>query len=207
VALLLTPPRRAAALAGAPPGGSLGVVGARLVVRGGRSVPACYARRTGKLLHYRLADNSKLGGGPVVVSDGRCFVNGGGVFDLATGKHLGSVGGPAVFAGGSLCALVGGELRAFDPAQIGKTDGKGTSALKSPLTPTPWATAAAPRAEALAAEGDRLYVAAPGQVWAVSLPPRPGAAPPWRATFEGRPVHLVAAGGRLFVSTREGRVY
>ena len=42
--------------AGAP---ALAVVGDHLLVPGGRSVPACYDRHTGKLLHYRLAENSK----------------------------------------------------------------------------------------------------------------------------------------------------
>ena len=66
------------------------MLGDRLLVPGGRSVPACYDRKTGKLLHYRLADNSKLGGGSDVAAR-PLFVNGGGAFDLATGDYLGAV--------------------------------------------------------------------------------------------------------------------
>src|SRR5579884_2872067 len=103
-------PHHAPAFGGVAPQGALAVAGDRLLVPGGRSVPACFDRHTGKLLHYKLADNSKLGGGPVVLSDGVRFVNGGGVFDLASGKYIASVGVPAVFAGGRLCSVVGNEV-------------------------------------------------------------------------------------------------
>ena len=82
-------PHQADAFAGVAPQGPLAVVGDRLLVPGGRSVPACYDRQTGKLLHYRLADNSKLGGGSDVQPGGDLFLNGGAAFDLATGDHLG----------------------------------------------------------------------------------------------------------------------
>jgi len=56
--------------------------------------------------------------------------------------------------------------------------------------------------------GDRLYCAGPGLV--ASLPiTAPGALPQieWQATLDGTPHRLLAADDRLFVVTREGRVY
>jgi outer membrane protein assembly factor BamB len=56
--------------------------------------------------------------------------------------------------------------------------------------------------------GDRLYCAGPGLV--ASLPiPAPGALPKieWQTTLDGTPHRLLAADDRLFVVTREGRIY
>ena len=53
-------PHQVDSFAGVAPQGRLVAVGDRLLVPGGRSVPACYDRHTGKLLHFRLADNSKI---------------------------------------------------------------------------------------------------------------------------------------------------
>src|SRR5262249_55028168 len=133
------------AFGGIAPQGSLVVAGDRLLVPGGRSVPACYDRRTGKLLHYRLAENSKRGGGPAAATDGSRFANAAGLFALATGKHLAPVGGPAVFAAGRVCALVNGELRAYDTSQL---QGNKDSVLKSAVPPPVPATVAAPPAPA-----------------------------------------------------------
>src|SRR5262245_43546827 len=60
--LYMKQPHNADSFAGVAPQGALAVAGDKLLVPGGRSVPACYDRRTGKLLHYRLAENSKIGG-------------------------------------------------------------------------------------------------------------------------------------------------
>ena len=59
-------PHNADSFAGVAPQGQLLVVDDKLLIAGGRSVSACYDRHTGKLLHFRLAENNKLGGGPEV---------------------------------------------------------------------------------------------------------------------------------------------
>src|SRR5262249_19114237 len=107
-------PHQADSFGGVAPQGTLAVAGDRLLVPGGRSVPACLDRATGRLLHYRLADNSKIGGGSDVRPGGDLFLNGGAAFDLATGDHLGPGGDPALVVGNVLYGVQGGELRAFD---------------------------------------------------------------------------------------------
>src|SRR5206468_2191487 len=65
-----------------------------------------------------------------------------------------------------------------------------------------------PRVEALTRGGNRLYVGAENQVFAVDLPLGEGKSTvSWAAPIDGRPAHMVAGEGRLYVSTREGRVY
>src|SRR5881392_1059739 len=99
--------------AGVAPQGAFVVAGDRLLIPGGRSVPACYDVKTGKLLHFRLADNSKTGGGSDVAAAAGVFLNGGAVFDLAGGDHLGACGKLAVLDGNTLYAHEAGEVRSF----------------------------------------------------------------------------------------------
>ena len=56
--------------------------------------------------------------------------------------------------------------------------------------------------------GNRVYATGPGMVAAIDLPQANGEPKiSWQAKVEGDPVSVVAANGRLFVSTREGRLY
>ncbi len=191
-------PHMTDAFGGVAPQGRMAVVGDRLLVPCGRSVPACYDRRTGKLLHFRLADDSKLGGGAEVVAGRTFFINGGGAFDLATGTYLGAVGDHAVLAGDTLVTATPTELRAYAAAQSGP----------GPWKPSPSAVVPLPGVEALAATPSRLYVGTVNRVLAVERPLTPGRPNvSWQTPIEGRPIHLLAADGRLFVSTREGRLY
>src|SRR5947209_4517180 len=89
-------PHNADSFAGVAPQGPMAVVGDYLLVTGGRSVPACYDRKTGKLVHFLLNENSKKGGGSTVAAVGKIFVNGGGMFSVETGKHLGTFAATAV---------------------------------------------------------------------------------------------------------------
>ncbi|HVS34026.1 MAG TPA: PQQ-binding-like beta-propeller repeat protein [Gemmataceae bacterium] len=197
--LYIKQPHMVDSFGGVAPQGRLAVVGDRLLVPCGRSIPACYDRRSGKLLHFRLADDSKLGGGAEIVAGRRFFVSGGGAFDLASGSFLGAVGDHAVLSGDSLFTAAPTELRVFD-----------ASLFSSANTPRPLPSAVLPLAgiEAMTATPSRLYVGTVGRVFAVERPLSGGRARiSWQTPIEGRPVHLSAADGRLFVSTREGRIY
>src|SRR5437867_3149957 len=80
-------PHNADAFAAVAPQGPMVVVGHRLLIPGGRSVPACYDRRTGKLLRYQLAENGKRGGGHEVIAGAQYLFNGGAAFHIETEKH------------------------------------------------------------------------------------------------------------------------
>lgn len=81
-------PHGAESFAGVAPQGPMVVLGDRLLVPGGRSVPACLDRKTGKLLRFQLNENGKRGGGSEVFALGNVFFNGGAVFELTTEKYL-----------------------------------------------------------------------------------------------------------------------
>jgi outer membrane protein assembly factor BamB len=203
-----TQPHNADAFAGVAPQGPLALSGDRLLVPGGRSIPATYDRRTGRMLSYRLAENSKRGGYDVAVGD-RVLVAGGGILDLGTGYGISEIASPAVVDGET--AWYPGKtrdlLRARFP-EIKYTETKDRKGQK--LVRASWAssfkpeTIESPRVEALIKAGSRIYVGADRKVLAFE----PGVkGPVWQAEVEGRPAALVAADDRLFVSTREGRLY
>ncbi|MCD6307911.1 MAG: PQQ-like beta-propeller repeat protein, partial [Candidatus Latescibacteria bacterium] len=67
-------PHNAPSFAGVAPQGSMTVEGDRLLISGGRSVPACFDRRTGEFRYYELASSGKTGGSFVAAS-GDYFFN------------------------------------------------------------------------------------------------------------------------------------
>jgi outer membrane protein assembly factor BamB len=212
-------PHRADAFAGVAPQGPLVVAGDRLLVPGGRSIPACYDRRTGKRLHYRLSESSKLGGGPDVVAGADLYVNGTGAFDLLTGRYLGSVREPVAIHEHYLYSASLTACRAFDlkarplpepPPAKGKARPKKAKrpAFAEAWLGAPLASAAVPRTTALLCAGNRLYGGGDGVVFALDLPLVKGrTALAWRADVGGTAMHLAASEGQLFVGTREGRLY
>jgi outer membrane protein assembly factor BamB len=211
--MFIKQPHMADAFAGVAPQGSLVVQGDKLLVPGGRSVPACYDRRTGKLLHYRLAENSKTGGGPEVQAGGDVFANGGSVYLLETGEFVARLGEPLVMRKDRLWVASANQLREFDTRQASPMLASAAERKANPgalltWTPQPTGSASVGRVTALLKVGSRLYGAGPGQVFAVDVPMAGDrVAPSWRAAVEGQPVHLAAGDGRLFVSTREGQLF
>ena len=81
-------PHNTPSFAGVAPQGALVVDGDRLLVPGGRSVPACFDRHTGRLLHYELATNNKRGGGSAVAAGPEMFFNGGCTFGAEQGDVI-----------------------------------------------------------------------------------------------------------------------
>ncbi|HWG42006.1 MAG TPA: PQQ-binding-like beta-propeller repeat protein [Gemmataceae bacterium] len=210
-------PHQSDAFAGVAPQGTLALAGDKLLVPGGRSVPACYDRHTGRLLHFRLADNSKRGGGPTVLpslgsAGGNLFVNGPAAFDLDHGDYLGPVSEPAVVSDGILYSASGTQCRAYALHRAARTtttlDRKGQRVTRKSWEPLCIGSALTPRIACLTKAGSRLFAGAPGRVFALELPLRGGQkAISWEAPIQGTPVHLTFDGGQLFVSTREGRIY
>jgi outer membrane protein assembly factor BamB len=201
-------PHNTDAFAGVAPQGTLALAGDALLVPGGRSVPACYDRRTGKMMRYQLAENGKRGGGADVAAVGRVFFNGGAAFDLATEKWLGDFGQPVVLTEATVFALKAGNLLAYDLAEatereVTEKDDKGkTTKAKKWVMPTR-AAVPLPWAESLLKAGDRLYVGGKDRVAAFDLPLTDKAMPSWEVEVRGTVSRLVAADERLYSVTRE----
>ncbi len=212
--LYLKQPHNSDSFAGVAPQGPLVAIGSKLLVPGGRSVPACFDRATGRMLYYQLAENGKRGGGSSVSANDKFVFNGGAAFELETEKYLGPVGEHLTFSNGTLYDYRDGSLHAHElaTAQIKFVEGldrKGVLTKTAQWTMRELGQAELPRLTALMKAGSKLYVGANGRVMSVSLPlPKKGPAKiGWGADVEGTLTRLIAGDGKLFGVTLEGRLY
>jgi outer membrane protein assembly factor BamB len=211
--LYMKQPHNTEAFAGVAPQGPMVVIGDRLLVPGGRSIPACLDRKTGKLLRFQLAENGKRGGGAEVFAQGGLFFNGGAAFELSTQKYLGVADKQLVVTPDAIYSVANGLCKAYrptSPVEIDEEDPKGEEkAAKAKLwSPAELASCKVPGAETIIKAGPRLYVGAAGQVFAVDVDlDNKGMSVAWQAEVQGRVVRLIAADDRLFAVTREGRIY
>ncbi len=211
--LFIKQPHNAEAFAGVAPQGPLVVAGDRLLVPGGRSVPACYDRRTGQLLYYLLAENGKRGGGSLVCAAGELVFNGGDLFHLATGKYLAPSGERVVFGDEVLHVARNHDCRAYDLKAsaielIEKADRKGVKSITAQWKVRETGSADIPGNTTLIRAGNRLFVGGDGKVQAFHLPlTREPAEPSWQAEVDGEVGTLIAADERLFAVTRVGTIY
>ncbi|MFB3789219.1 MAG: PQQ-binding-like beta-propeller repeat protein [bacterium] len=214
-------PHNSPAFAGIASQGSLVIAGDKLLVPGGRSAPACFDRNTGEFLYFRLAENQKTGGAFVAAS-GPHFVNYHrdqmvNLFDLETGNRLiDRFGGMPVLTGEVFYGR-GETVQAFDIAHLRKVEYekiekdsdtgkvKVSTAVKWELD-TLWELPVDATGDLIKA-GNRLYAGGKNLVSAIDLtaPRQPGIA--WQLPIEGTASRLAAADGKLFVVTREGRIY
>jgi hypothetical protein len=107
-----------------------------------------------------------------------------------------------------LIGCSGSQLRVFDWSQFQSSKIQNPKSKIQIPKSIPFASATVPPLEVLIRAGRRLFAGAVNRVLAIDLPQRIGPARvTWQAPLEGHPVHLLAQEGRLFVSTREGRLY
>ncbi|MEK6259191.1 MAG: PQQ-binding-like beta-propeller repeat protein [Planctomycetota bacterium] len=212
--LYIKQPHNTDSFAGVAPQGPLVAIGSKLLIPGGRSVPACYDRATGRLLYYQLAENGKRGGGSAVAAVDQFIFNGGAAFDLETEKYLGTVGELVTFAEDRLYDFRDGAIRARDLATsqvefVDTVDRKGVTTKVAKWTMRELGRAETPRLTSLIKAGSRLYAGAQGRVLSLALPlvEKGKANVAWEAAIEGTPVSLMAADDKLFVVTLEGRLF
>ncbi|WP_162136215.1 outer membrane protein assembly factor BamB family protein [Zavarzinella formosa] len=201
--LYIKQPHSADSFAGVAPQGPMGIRGDYLLVPGGRSVPAVYDRKTGKLVHFMLNENSKKGGGHSVTIAGDYFFNGQGIFHTATGKSLGEISPQVAVAGSVVYAMQNGEMRSYDLAKSELKSGKlklsQTGAVKLPGVTN------------FIIAGNQLVAGFKDRVVGLNLPLPTDlvAVSPtfeWEQKADGTVTSLAVADDRLFVSVKEGRV-
>ncbi|MBI2804049.1 MAG: PQQ-binding-like beta-propeller repeat protein [Planctomycetes bacterium] len=206
-------PHNSDSFAGVAPQGPLVAIGDRLLIPGGRSIPACFDRKTGKMLRYQLAENGKRGGGSEVAAIGTAFFNGGAVFDLEAEKFLNSIGTQFVLTEHTVFTCDKGACRALDleNAEIQKgfaKDAKGKKTKVTRWTMPELAVAKGVDVETMMLAGNRLYLGAPNRV--TMLDWDAGAKQFTQAgelDVPGTVARLIAADDRLFAVTREGGIY
>ena len=204
------------------PQGYFVAVGDRLLVPGGRSVPACFNRKTGKLLYYHLDKRFKTRAGTIKIGSyhvsarGKWFFNHNvrdnrtWMFALEDGMQLLRFGSKPVLTGNAIYSLAGAALVAHGlRPEIKKTmDKQGKLQQIRASLREQWRIAVPGVREVYLKAGSRLYLGGPGLVIAADIGTASKRAKVgWTTTIEGMPWSMLAADGKLFVVTEEGRVY
>lgn len=201
------------AFAGIAPQGYLAVTGNRLVVAGGRTVPAVFDRQNGALVHFKVSSRSmgsKGGGGYDVVAGDRFFLNGGEVYRLQNGAFVGSVNA-RVHSGDALVGCDAKGLCAFEPGwkEIERKDRRGRT-RKVTIVSKLWSEPLDTKIEEVFIQcGERVYCRGKhGLILAVDLP-RGETSPEitWKAQLPEEARSMIAGDGKLLVSTVAGRIY
>jgi outer membrane protein assembly factor BamB len=194
----LMQPHTSPAFAGVAPQGYLVATEDKLLVSGGRSVPAAYDRRTGEFLYYHLNKYGKTGTCEVIAS-GDYFFNRGAVHKLSDGIAV-SNGSASVVEGD----VIFGERNDAVVAYKLEPGAKKATGL--------WqARVLGERGKIHVKAGSRLYCSGRGEegiLLAVDAPSN-DAEPEvtWRTKVDGEIWSMLAADGRLFVTTLQGRIY
>jgi outer membrane protein assembly factor BamB len=190
-------PHTSPAFAGVAPQGYLVVTGDKLLVSGGRSVPAAYDRWTGEFLYYHMNKYGKAGTSEVIAS-GDHFFNRGAIHKLSDGLAIS--GAPASVIDGE--TIIG---RRFDDTITAYE--LGPQAKKAQEL---WKTKAPSGLGKIHLKaGSRLYCSgSEGAVFGIDGRPKDGSSNvSWRAKVDGEVSSMIAADGKLFVTTIEGRLY
>ena len=195
----LVHPHEASSFGGIAPQGTLAVAGQYLLVPGGRTLPGCYDRRTGKRQYFELATKT---GEHRVVAGQRHFFCAAAAYKLSSGTALGPAPTSPVLSGDTLYGLIGGDLVAIDLDLLVRTDAKSKKRVANvkATTTLPWATV-------LIQAGNRLFAGGLGSVSAFDLPLENGKPSAWQFTVEGNVGAMAAGGGHLVVATERGRIY
>ncbi len=192
----LMQPHSSPAFAGVAPQGYLVATEDKLLISGGRSVPAAYDRKTGQFLYYRLNDYGKAGRCEVMASD-EYFFNSEAVYGLSDGMAV-SKGPASVIADDVVIAKRGDGIAAYRLEPGGKK------------AQTLWqANPGSELGKIHLKAGSRLYCSGEGGAIAALDLPANEAQPEvsWRAKVDGRVWSMIAADGKLFVVTLEGTLY
>ncbi|MFB3891359.1 MAG: PQQ-binding-like beta-propeller repeat protein [Phycisphaerae bacterium] len=199
------------AFAGVAPQGPLTIAGDKLLVSGGRTVPAAYDLKTGKFLYYELADRAfraSVNGYYEVAAIGDFYFNHGNLYRLEDGAYVVGTETLPILYDNTAIGIQKKKLIAYalDPQEkwikifnsYRKLVDKQTFAL-----PVSWRLTGAPDISgAYLKAGGRVYVAfAKDGIGAIDIggDKRTLFEVAWRDSSIARPWTMIAADGKLFV--------
>jgi outer membrane protein assembly factor BamB len=195
--MYLLQPHNSPAFAGVAPQGYLVATEDKLLIAGGRSVPAAYDRKTGKFLYYHLNKYSKMGLCKVMTSDDY-FFNDGSIYRLSDG--IGISRAPAsVIADDVIIGMKNNAVAAYQ-LEPGARRAKDLWQTKT--------IAGIEKIHIIA--GSRVYGSGEdGTILAINIPTEGSgqAEVTWRRKVDGQVWNMLAADGNLFVVTLEGSIY
>ncbi len=186
--------------------GDLVIAGDRLLVPTGRAVPAVLDRADGRFLYFHLQANRGTGGSSVAATEG-FFLNGNGLFDLATGRTL-ATGIDATVAAVTADTVVHARGNAILTAPIAPQtdiDRRGAESATKALGPSvPLMNSPLPAVRSLIVAGNSIVTGGENGVCVLD---RESKEVLFSAEVDGTAYALAMAGGRLFVGTDSGKLY
>ncbi len=212
--LFIPQPHNSPAFAGIAPQGYLAIGGETLIVPNGRAVAAGFNKETGEFLFFQHAQNSQMSDSHVVVA-GEYFINGGKVFRIAGGRSIKTINTSWESAIGGLQSrrtsyddlLNAINYPATTENEIYIKQDRSICALdiQSRLNML-WSYETDLKIGIIA--GNRLYGSTTGHIAAIDLPSELNEpAISWETEISGTPSSMIAADGKLIVSTLEGSIY
>ncbi|MEN6301340.1 MAG: PQQ-binding-like beta-propeller repeat protein, partial [Armatimonadia bacterium] len=224
-AVYFNQPHDSPAFSGVAPQGYCTVAGEVLLVPGGRSTPAGFNRDTGELTFFRIAENHWSGDYKVAANNAG-FFNCGNLYQLTTGDLLGGIssrpnpnpftpfvadptlrispdGNASVVTDDILCGIEKGEVvvRSMPQATMEKWEDSKGGKHTNLLVPVSAATGIQAERVWLSAAG-RLVASAGGHILLIATGDGANASRTvWQAEVPGTIESVIAADGRLFVST------
>ncbi|MEA1950038.1 MAG: PQQ-binding-like beta-propeller repeat protein, partial [Planctomycetota bacterium] len=195
------------------PQGAIAATADELIVPGGRSVPGCFDRKTGRLQYFHLSGSSganrKLEGGSHVAAGGDFFYNHRGLatsmYEKKSGRMIRNWTGTVYpLLDGNKLFIAGKEIRVYDTAGFDKTE-KGKQRDK--WRPKKIREVEIDATGGLIKAGNRLYAAGKDNIAALDLPEGNPPKNAWTHKVEGNPRRLLAADDRLFVVTDQGHIH
>lgn len=180
--------------------GALVVAGDVLLVPTGRAVPAAFQRSDGAFKYFHLQQNGSKGGASTLAVDG-LFINGGLMFDVATGVMQDIVGIGAVAAcPEGLVRSTDKEIAVIRIVDKDKIDRKGDTVKVKALEKV-WSVSDGAGGAAVMAAGSWIVSGGAGRITFVDGKTRKTAG---SAAVEGTAAAFAVADGRLYVSTDRG---
>ena len=190
-------PHTSPAFAGVAPQGYMVATDDKLLVSGGRSVPATYDRHTGEFLYYHLNKYGKAGTSEVIAS-GDHFFNLGAIHKLSDGLAVSAAPASVISDDIVIGKKSDGTIMAYKLA----ADATSAEELRQAEAPSELS-------KIHLKAGSRLYGSGiEGVVLAIDTPAEDNPlSVSWQAKVDGEVWTMLAADGRLFVTTLDGRLY
>jgi outer membrane protein assembly factor BamB len=196
-------PHNSPAFAGVAPQGALVATDDKLLVPGGRSVPACFDRHSGKFLYYQLASNNQTGGS-FVCAGKEVFFNHHrekitSVYNLEDGKTLIKTIGKYPVLNQNTFYFSGDSITAVDASGLLKNPKEWGKSIIWNIT--------ADASNDLIKAGNCLYSAGKQGITAINLYGKSGLPEIlWKKEIDGQVERLIAADDKLFAVTLDGRI-
>jgi len=209
----ITQQHYAPSFSGVAPQGYIAASKEKLLISGGRTVPACYNRATGRFLYYEVADRTfgNACGGYGVSICGDKFFNGGIMYDIADGTAMAPTNATIFLGDKVIGANAEGGITAHSivPDEEKYKNRYGKEKIRYKMREIQkWD--AEEKIETIYFMAATTFYGTDemGNIVAVEIPEQGQKAKIiWQTAIEGRIWNMLAADSKLFAITREGTVY